>query len=188
MTNDIKADLNWWIFFLQHYNGTSVIPAQLSLTDTALFATDACLLGCGAVCYNEYFHHSFPLFVTDMALSINALELLTIVVAFKIWHSKLAGTDVTVFCDNSSCVYAINSKRSHSHFMQLCLRELWFYLSLASIRITARSISGRHNTLADLLSRWDLSPTHSATFNDLTIDKNLTEVKVEDSAFHCLDL
>ena len=41
-----------------------------------LFACDACLSGCGAVCFGEYFKRCFPPAILALTLHINVLELL----------------------------------------------------------------------------------------------------------------
>ena len=61
----------------------------------------ACPSGCGGMMQSEYFHEEFP---PSIAQHINALELLTIVVALKIWGNRLRGKKVLIYCDNmSSC-------------------------------------------------------------------------------------
>ena len=48
------------------------------------FATDSCSTGCGGVSLSEYFYAEFPAFIQDLELHINALEMLSIVIALKI--------------------------------------------------------------------------------------------------------
>ena len=50
-----------------------------------VFSTDACLRGCGGTSACQHFHAEFPEFVLAQGLDINCLELLTIVVALKLW-------------------------------------------------------------------------------------------------------
>ena len=50
-----------------------------------LCACDACPSGCGGISQSEYFHEEFPPNIAQLKMHINALELLTIVVAFKVW-------------------------------------------------------------------------------------------------------
>jgi len=53
-----------------------------------VFSTDACLAGCGGVCDGQYFHVVFPPFISAQTLDISSLELLTIVVALKLWGAR----------------------------------------------------------------------------------------------------
>ena len=90
-----------------------------------LFSTDASLTGCGAICEGEYFHELFPPIIIQQQLSIMHLELLTVVVAIKLWQLNLKGRCIMIHCDNQACVKMINSMRSKNVFLQACLRELW---------------------------------------------------------------
>lgn len=31
ITDDMRADITWWIYLLQHYNGVSVIPSNVTI-------------------------------------------------------------------------------------------------------------------------------------------------------------
>ncbi len=78
----VKRDLLWWYRILPEYNGVSMMVMEEWSSPDEVFATDACLLGCGA--WNEdrqFFHVNFPNNIRDMCLDLNSLELLTIIVA-----------------------------------------------------------------------------------------------------------
>ena len=62
-------------FFLSHYNGISVIPCDLIISNPEQFTTDACLTGCGAVCFGECFHREFPDFILNQGRHINELAI-----------------------------------------------------------------------------------------------------------------
>ncbi len=92
MPQFVKRDLLWWYRFLQEYNGVSMMVMEEWSSPDEVFATDACLLGCSA--WNEdrqFFHVNFPNDIRDMCLYINSLQLLTIMVACKVWGHKWAG-------------------------------------------------------------------------------------------------
>ena len=86
----ILGDLNWWHTYLPYFNSVSMMSLE-KCRPYEEFATDSCLTGCGGVSGNEYFHAEFPSFIQDLNLHINALELLTIVVALRIWGHKFKG-------------------------------------------------------------------------------------------------
>ncbi|XP_048576165.1 uncharacterized protein LOC125557539 [Nematostella vectensis] len=88
-----------------------------------VFSTDACLVGCGGVCDNEYFHASFPDVIVAKSLDINCLELLTIVVALKLWGQRWTGLRLTVRCDNQVAVTVLNSDSSALASLQKDLRQ-----------------------------------------------------------------
>ena len=119
VSDDLHADINWWLYFLLHYNGVSVIPSDVIISNRELFATDACLTGCGAVCFSECFHREFPDFILTQDRHINELELLTVVISIKLWAPKLQGLGVELLSDNATCMSVINSQHSPNVFMLL---------------------------------------------------------------------
>ncbi|XP_029184192.2 uncharacterized protein LOC114952381 [Acropora millepora] len=104
VSHELKLDLQWWLHFLDKYNGVSVIGTAFLESGERLFSTDATLTGCGALCEGEYFHDLFPSFITQQQLSITQLELLTVVVAVKRWQIRLQGRCIMLHCDNQACV------------------------------------------------------------------------------------
>ena len=67
--------------------------------------------------------------------------------------------------------------------MQACLRELVWVLSTHEAEVKVLHIDTNSNRLADLLSRWELSPTNRVEFADRTRHLHLTEVTVDDNIF-----
>ena len=92
----------------------------------AVFASDACLKGCGAWYDGQFFHKEFPEFIMSQNLHINALELLAIVVALNVWGDSLRGCRIKLLCDNQTSVTVMNTGRSRDNFLQSCLRELCY--------------------------------------------------------------
>jgi len=164
ITDSMKDDIRWWVALLQHYNGVSVVPRESIIADAHLFATDACLRGCGAICFNEYFKCSFP--DDFFGFHINELEFLTILVAVKLWAPRLQGLSLELASDNTMCVSVINNHRSSNLFVQRCLRELWTVLSLFNITLTARYVASKQNVLADWLSRYYTDDDCRIRFDD----------------------
>ena len=126
LSEEARADIRWFHTYLHEYNGVSLIPeASWSKPDERL-ATDACLVGCGGVCGNEYLYADFPEQTREEAKHISALEMLTIMAAVKNWGEPLTRAKVLVFCDNDARVQVINSGKTRDGFMQKCLRELCY--------------------------------------------------------------
>lgn len=100
---------------------------------------------------------------------INILELLAVMVALKLWAPVLRGQRFILRCDNKNCVLSLNSGRSRTRTMQLCLREIWFLSTAFDFELAAHHIQGTSNSLADHLSRCHLSPGHKAHFDALTV-------------------
>ena len=91
LTAEFRKDIAWWRRFLRAYNGVSIISTAQWSSPGEVFTTDACLTGCGGLCGDQYFHAAFPSFVVQQTLDINCLELLTIIVALKLWGLRWSG-------------------------------------------------------------------------------------------------
>ena len=101
-----------------------------------VFTSDACLTGCGGICAHQYFHAVFPDFVLSQALDINCLELLTIVVALKLWGHLWRGLRLTVRCENFVAVTALNSGSCRNALVNSCLREIVTWPLVSSLNCT----------------------------------------------------
>ena len=64
-------------------------------------------------------------------------------VALKLWGPALRGLRFILHCDNSNSVQALNSGRSRTLGMQLCLREICFLSFLYDFEMSAIHIPGR---------------------------------------------
>ena len=159
----------WWCHFVPSYNGVSLIKASPWIHDTLALSTEACGSGAGGYFNGKYFHTPFPPPIMPLyGHDINILELLTIMVALKLWGAALRGQRVIISCDNENSVITLNSGRCHSPGMQLCLREIWFLSAAFDFEIRTNHVPGVSNAIADHLSRWHLSPSHKAHFEALT--------------------
>ena len=52
VSDALRADIIWWLYFLSHYNGVPVIPSDVIILKPELFATNACLTKCGESPYS----------------------------------------------------------------------------------------------------------------------------------------
>ena len=171
------SDLHWWRHFLPSYNGVSLIKTSPWLDNRLFLSTDACRTGAGGYFTGQYFHTPFPAPIhSQFGHDINILELLTIMVALKLWGELLCGQCLILQCDNANSVLAINSSRSRIPGMHLSLQEVWFLTTRHDIAIFAWHIAGVDNTIADHLSRWHLSPVHQLRFDALTADTPTTHI------------
>ena len=132
--------------FLPQYNGISMILLEEFPEPDALFSCDACPSGCGGMMQNSYFHEEFPPFIQEMKLRINALELLTIVVALKLWGTKLRGKKVLILCDNMSSCRLINRSFSRDVSHQTCVREICYTAALNEFIVRAQHIRKREQS------------------------------------------
>ena len=116
---------------------------------------------------SELFHASFPHSIADLNLHVNVLELLTSLVALKIWGGKFKGKKIVVLCDNLSSRLALNKGATRCQFMQACLREICYLSAIFEFEIRAQHIPGVSNRLPNLLSRWDLNNKFQEEFFSL---------------------
>ena len=153
-----------------------------------IFASDAWLQGCGA--WNnenrQFFHKTFPEKILRQKLSINALELLTIVVAAKVWGKGWKGKRIVVQCDNEVSVMVLNTGRCRNPILANCLRELELLAARHEFEIRAHHIPGVENRIPDALSRWDIDPMQRERFWQYTEGAGAREIFVYDGLFDCV--
>ncbi|XP_070571747.1 uncharacterized protein [Ptychodera flava] len=149
LNREFHADVLWWARFMRVYNGVTMInQAHWSRPDD-IFSSDACLTGCGGCTSAHYFHAEFPSSILNLDLHINALELLAVTVATKLWGNEWGGKRIQVYCDNEATVTVINTGRTRDRFMACCLRELYFIAATCCFEIRAVHLAGSCNRVAD---------------------------------------
>ena len=151
---ETRADLRWWRCFMEKYNGISMMPDSPWSEPDQVFATDACLEGCGGWCSGNFFHGKFPQFIMERHLHINALELLTVMVALKLWGKLFRGKRISILCDNIASVMVLNRGITRDKFQAQCLREITFITAVGEFQVRAQHIPGTDNRIPDILSRW----------------------------------
>jgi len=176
-------DIRWWCHFLWSYNGVSMINTASWSSPEEVFATDACLTGCGGLCVDQYFHSVFPDFILSQHLEINCLELLAIIVALKLWGPRWKGLGLTVRCDNEVAVTVLNTGRCRNPFLTLCLGEICYLSALFEFEVCAVHLPGESNCAADTLSRWHENASARTNFPEPAVQTNLTEVAVPAALF-----
>ena len=185
LSTQFLKDVHWWRTFMSHYNGISIIPQVDWSVPDAIISTDSSLTGCGgfSCVTGEFFHREFPEYILDYDLDINSLELLTVVIAMKLWGPYLHGCRIVILCDNMTSVSVLNSGRTRNDFLCSCLREVTFLCAVNEAQIRAQHISSLDNRLSDLLSRCH---TDVAMLNEF-LDKvgcNMTARFVPDELFN----
>ena len=111
----VRKDLLCRRTFLPHYYEVSMTPIERWSLPDEVVATDLCLSGCGAWfdTQSEYCHGEFPEEIKMLDLSINALELLAVVVAAKVWGQKWRRMRIAIRCVNETSVLVMNTGRAH---------------------------------------------------------------------------
>ena len=149
LNKEFKADLQWWLTFMETWNGVSVLPPPHPSTHIASDASGS--WGCGALCNGQWFQLQWPTSCQDKHISFK--ELIPIVLAVMVWGHEWRGSAIHCQCDNQAVVCMLASRYSRQTDLMHLLRCLFFLEATYRLTITASHIPGRMNTLADDLSR-----------------------------------
>ena len=171
LSDSFRKDLKWWSMFMDTYNGVSFLPSSIWTEPDVTLATDSCLLGCGGICLDEYFHTGFPHHIDDQGLPIHCKEMLAVLIAVRVWGRRLQGLKIQIYCDNESVVTVINSGRTKDNFMASCIREIWLEVSKYSYQLRAVHLPGEENRVPDWLSRWDCGQEYRDLFYEFIADE-----------------
>ena len=185
---EFRKDIRWWMWFINVYNGVSLIPTQLWSAPDSIFSTDTCLTGCGGMSSEHYFHVEFPPQVLLRFTAIHLLEALAIVIALRLWGHLWRGQWIMmVHRDNFSVVSSLNSSRVQDKLLAVCLREIWFLAAVHEFEIRACHLLSSDNCGADLLSRWHLNSSFQKEFFSMYGSLGLQPVSVSVDMFQLLD-
>jgi len=178
ISSEFRKDLQWWDAFIDRFNGVTFIPQMIWADPDVLLSTDACLSGSGGWSGTQFFSCAFPHFVMVKKFHINILELLTILVAFRLWSSNVINKRIKIYCDNESSVCLLNSGKGRDPIMLAIVREISNICTEANCQIRAVHLKGVNNRRADLFSRAPADPSISLSEFD-----DWQRLQVEDSMF-----
>ncbi len=181
---EIRKDEEWWVRFLPVNNGVSMMSLEEWLAPDEILASDACLVGGGRWGNGQFFQYTFPEFIQEQNIHIDALEMLTVILYVQLWGNQWKGKRIVISCDNLVSVQVINTNTARDKFLLQCLRELTFLAVMDDFDIRATQISGISNKVPDILSRWDLDSTCRNEFNKITYNVHKVECKVGANLFH----
>ena len=145
LTLEVKKDLRIWQQFLTSFNSVSI---NVSRGGFDLIRRPFLLHGC--ITIMRFWHYL-------RQQDISVLELYPIVLGVHLWAGRLKNKRVLFYSDNESVIHVINKQTSkHKGLLALlvCLvRQLVLICLSQNIYFKARHVPGRHNVLADSLSR-----------------------------------
>ena len=151
VTEEFKRDLNWFLKFLNVYNGVSFfnyVPAKT-------VHLDACPTGLGAIWADQVYAMALP--QNWLTKNIAYTEMVNILVALKVWHRQWTGTRILIRCDNLAVVSVLTTGKTRDSTMAKYARNIFLWLSAFNIDIMVVHIAGKLNPVADLLSRWNVT-------------------------------
>jgi hypothetical protein len=135
-------DLRWFIACAHAVNGTvSIFKCLRPRLD--LFV-DASLQGLGGSLGSLVYRFALP---TRPGWCIN------IYVALQVFSPYLRGQALTVWSDSQVSVHVLHPGRGSDPVLHSIARNIWLLQAVLDFDLEFRHIPGRHNTVADLLSR-----------------------------------
>ena len=178
ISKSMRKDIQWWINFMEEFDGITIMPPLAWSAPDTVFSSDACLKSCGGWADSEAFKCKFPDWLRNRGdVHINELELITFIIALKVWRNKISDKNVLAYCDNAVSVEVVNSGRASNRFTQACLREICYITAKANAVIKLVHISSETNRISDCLSRWD-DKSKQEQFWTLTKGKKVRFIKV----------
>lgn len=152
LNSGARADLAAWNLFLTHFQGrVMMLPSVWETSATLALATDSSGVGFGAVLGDSWFYGTWP--PSWQGLNITFLELYPIVASLGVWASSLTNRRILFFTDNLALVHIINKTTSRDPQIMVLVRHLVALAMQHNIHFKAKHIPGKHNVLADHLSR-----------------------------------
>ena len=149
LSDQAKLDLAWVIDNLGQYNGKYLHEMPISL----FIESDASNTGWGAHCNGVATGGQWSR--SEIDLHINHLELLAAFYALQSFVPQYkSAAHIRLKVDNSTAVACINNFGSiRSPFLNTLSRTIWDWCISRKIHISAVSIPGVDNTVADVMSR-----------------------------------
>jgi hypothetical protein len=91
---EFRLDLQWWIEFLDDWNGTSFIllPGHMPVADLCVTSDAAGAIGNCALYHQQWFSHKWML--SQMPMSISYKEFFPVVIAAHLWGDQWANRRV----------------------------------------------------------------------------------------------
>ena len=91
--------------------------------------------------------------VPDFDLKIVHLEMMNLVVAFRLWEKFWRHSSIHIYCDNEAVVQVVASHKTRDLFLSACIRNIWLLRAVFDVDLHIFHIRGFHNNKSDLLSR-----------------------------------
>ena len=172
LSKQFYMDLDdFWIPYSITFNGRAKLIDSRPMPLTS-FQCDACLKGYGVYFQGDWRAGSWnscvkpvPQEITlldswqdervpdEIIDNINYLELYTVLVAARCFGTKWRNLHVVVYTDNTQAMALINKGVSKNSLVMSWLRELFWLSVVHNCHITSHHIKGKHNWIADKLSR-----------------------------------
>lgn len=151
----VRSDLRMWSIFLEQWNGIGFF-----MDDNVIAAADMSLYTDATPTSFRWFNGHFPADFLDERQSMALCELFPIVLACVLWGHQWARKRILFYCDNLATVEIISKGRSKVPSIMKLMRKLTYHSALCNFTVHARHIPGIQNSVADSLSRFQMSRFH----------------------------
>ena len=151
-----RADLLWWGLVVPQWNGISALWDVSAQEPDILVASDASgSWGCGVYWLRHCVAVKWPPQLQEMSIQVK--EMIPVVLAAALGGKYWGGKMVRFRVDNRAVVDIVNGLYSHKPHLMHLLRLLVFFAATYDFWFEATHIAGSKNTMADALSRDNLS-------------------------------
>ena len=148
LSHGVREELQWWITYLERWNGKSLLVHQPELT----IESDASLRGWGAA--SRDVQTGGPWSPEEKQYHINCLEILAAFLAIKTFMKNRTDTTILILIDNTTAVAYINNLGGTvSPRATEIAKELWMWCLERNITVKAQYLPGVENVRADMESR-----------------------------------
>ena len=152
LNRELRSDAEWWFQMASSWNGVSILaPLRANFPDGFITSDASGGWGCGAFHGPDWFQLQWDAHAAPLDITIK--ELLPIVMAVAIWGNKWSGPTIQANCDNMAVVHMIRSHHSRDPTAMHLLRCLALLECSFQFTLVSKHVPGKHNDLADALSR-----------------------------------
>lgn len=162
LSQEFRKDILMWQIFLNHWNGVSLFlpPYTESSPQIHLYTDAAGSIGYGGFFNNQWFQGKWlPSQQLNPAygISIAWQELYPIYLATMLWAPTWANKRLCFHCDNQATVAILSAKSSKVPRIMNLIRLITFQTLRYNFTFTAKHVPGVDNSIADSLSRFQMS-------------------------------
>jgi hypothetical protein len=163
VTLEVKKDLQTWLQFMSNYNGRTYFR-MLGVVDSPQLHmySDSSKIGLGATFGSHWIQAKFPpswqKMLVEHTIHISFLELYPIMVVIELFGKYIQNRNILFFSDNDIVVHALNKQSSKDHMLMSLIRPMVLTLMKYNINLRLKHIPGEHNYLADIISRYQVTP------------------------------
>lgn len=149
VTQDIKADIDWWLTFMSTFNGST---PMVDSRPTAPVVVDACNVAAGASYLGDWLYTKWDAeFATNS--HINTKEICALEPAAARWAHLWSNKTIYVYTDNMVAVSAFNKGWCRDSVAMDSLRRVFWLSATYNFRLKAIYYPGQYNCVADAISR-----------------------------------